>query len=53
MNEHASQGNEVLRDTRKLALLCSRACPGSIIVHTLDVVRTLRETPWTLVSGFQ
>ncbi|MCC7291842.1 MAG: hypothetical protein IT449_07265 [Phycisphaerales bacterium] len=39
--------------SRKLALLCSRACPGSIIVQTLDVVRALRETPWTVVSGFQ
>jgi len=38
---------------RKLALFCSRARPGSIIVHTLDMVRALRETPWTVVSGFQ
>jgi predicted Rossmann fold nucleotide-binding protein DprA/Smf involved in DNA uptake len=36
-----------------VALLCSRTCPGSIIVQTLDVVRSLRETPWTVVSGFQ
>ena len=38
---------------RKLAVLCSRACPGSVIVQTLDVVRALRESPWTVVSGFQ
>lgn len=49
----AAIGNESLLQTRKLALLCSRACPGSIIVQTLDVVRALRGTPWTVVSGFQ
>lgn len=49
----ASYGSICLLRTRKIALLCSRACPGSIIVQTLDVVRALRETPWTVVSGFQ
>lgn len=53
MTDQASQGNEALHSTRKLALLCSRACPGSLIVQTLDVVRALRETAWTVVSGFQ
>jgi predicted Rossmann fold nucleotide-binding protein DprA/Smf involved in DNA uptake len=48
-----SIGDLDLLATRKLAILCSRACPGSIIVQTLDVVRALRETPWTIVSGFQ
>lgn len=46
-------GNESLLQRRKLALLCSRSCPGSIIVQTLDVVRELRDTQWTVVSGFQ
>lgn len=49
----AAIGNESLLQTRKLGLLCSRACPGSIILRTLDVVRALRGTPWTVVSGFQ
>lgn len=49
----ASQGNEALLNTHKLALLCSRACPALIIVQTLDLIRTIRETPWTVVSGFQ
>jgi hypothetical protein len=52
-NLMASLGADRLLSSRKLALLCSRACPGSIIVQTLDVVRALRETPWTVVSGFQ
>ena len=49
----ASIGNVALFHERKLALLCSRACPGSIIVKTLDVVRALRDTSWTIVGGFQ
>lgn len=46
-------GNHALLESRMLAMLCSRACPGSIIVQTLDLIRALRETPWTIVSGFQ
>jgi predicted Rossmann fold nucleotide-binding protein DprA/Smf involved in DNA uptake len=46
-------GNESLMETQKLALLCSRACPGSIIIQTLDAVRALRQSPWTVISGFQ
>lgn len=46
-------GAEALLAEPKLVLLCSRACPGSIIVQTLDVVRALRDTPWTIISGFQ
>lgn len=46
-------GEEALLSTRKLVLLCSRACPGSIIVQTLEVIRALRDAPWTVVSGFQ
>jgi hypothetical protein len=45
--------NNHLRSRPKLGLLCSRSCPGSVIVQTLDVVRALRGTPWTVVSGFQ
>jgi len=46
-------GDKALLTRRKIAALCSRTCPGSIIVQTLDIVRALRETPWTVVSGFQ
>lgn len=49
----ASLGSETVAGNRKLAVLCSRACPGSIIIRTLDMIRALRETPWTIVSGFQ
>lgn len=48
-----SVGSETVAANRKLAVLCSRTCPGSIIVQTLDMVRAFRETQWTIVSGFQ
>lgn len=38
---------------KKLALLCSRACPGSIIVKTLDTIRAFHDLPWTIISGYQ
>ncbi len=49
----AALGNAALLQTAKLALLCSRACPGGLIVRTLDAVRALRDTPWTVAGGFQ
>lgn len=49
----ASIGSERLLGSSKLALLCSRACPGSVILATLDAVRSLCESPWVIVSGFQ
>lgn len=35
------------------AFLCSRACPGTIIVKTFDVVRAMRDTAWTIICGFE
>lgn len=49
----AEIGNESLLQKRKLALLCSRVCPGSVIMATLDAVRLLCGTPWVVISGFQ
>lgn len=39
--------------TRKVALLCSRRCPGTVIVKTLDLALALRGTAVTVVGGFQ
>lgn len=36
-----------------LALLASSRCPGTIIVHGLDVAVGLRDAPLSVVSGFQ
>jgi hypothetical protein len=48
-----SIGDDKLADHSKLGLLCSRSCPGSIIIQTLDVVRALCDTSCIVVSGFQ
>ena len=37
----------------RLALLCSSRCPGTVIVHGLDVAIALKGAPITIVSGFQ
>lgn len=46
-------GNRELLATRKVGLLCSRRCPGTIIVETLDVALALRDSAATVVGGFQ
>lgn len=37
----------------RLGLLASSRCPGTIIVHGLDVAIALKNAPVTIVSGFQ
>jgi len=37
----------------QVALLCSSRCPGTVIVHGLDVAIALKNAPITIVSGFQ
>lgn len=46
-------GNAALLQTRKVGLLCSRRCPGTIIVQTLDLALALRNSAATMVGGFQ
>ena len=47
------QGDPGLLSEPKVGILCSRACPGSIIIEMLDMVRAFSEYKWTIVSGFQ
>jgi predicted Rossmann fold nucleotide-binding protein DprA/Smf involved in DNA uptake len=49
----AQVGNAALLYTRKIGLLCSRRCPGTIIVQTLDLALALRDSAATVVGGFQ
>jgi len=37
----------------QVALLCSSLCPGTVIVHGLDIAIALKDAPITIVSGFQ
>jgi len=37
----------------RIALLCSSRCPGTVIVHGLDVAIALKDAPISIVSGFQ
>ncbi|GIK17702.1 MAG: hypothetical protein BroJett003_26660 [Planctomycetota bacterium] len=46
-------GNSALLNTRKVGLLCSRRCPGTIIVKTLDLALALRNSAATVIGGFQ
>lgn len=46
-------GNAALLQTRKVGLLCSRRCPGTIIVKTLDLALALRNSAATVIGGFQ
>ena len=45
-------GNLQILASRKLGLFCSARCPGSLILQTYDLIRQLRDTGVTLVSGF-
>gem|GEM_PF-3483873 len=48
----AGLGDIGILKRRKLALLCSVRCPGSVIVKSYDLVQRLREGGFALVGGF-
>ncbi len=57
-SEHAVRnlktiGNAALLQTHSTGLLCSRRCPGTIIVQTLDLALALRDCAATIIGGFQ
>ncbi|NQT47727.1 MAG: DNA-processing protein DprA [Chloroflexi bacterium] len=45
-------GNPEILWGRKLAILCSSRCPGSLILQTHQLIQTLRQSAVTVVSGF-
>ena len=45
-------GNTALLATRKLGLLCSRKCPGKLILRTYDMMSTLQRKDLSVISGF-
>jgi len=45
-------GNQGILQPKKLALFCSRKCPGNLILKAYDLARSLREEGTTVISGF-
>lgn len=47
-----AEGNVSILSQRMLGLFCSVKCPGSIILETYELARTLRDAGVTVVGGF-
>jgi len=47
-----SLGNTNILKENKLALFCSRQCPGNLILKAYDLARSLRDAGTTVISGF-
>jgi len=45
-------GNQDILQQKKLALFCSRKCPGNLILKAYDLARSLRDAGTTVISGF-
>ena len=45
-------GNLDILQSKSLAVFCSNKCPGNIILKTYDLMRQLRESGITVISGF-
>jgi len=45
-------GNQEILRSKKLALFCSRKCPGNLILKAYDLARSLRDAGTTVISGF-
>ncbi|MGH2459933.1 MAG: hypothetical protein ACRDIY_13830 [Chloroflexota bacterium] len=48
----AAIGNPEILRTKRLALFCSRKCPGDLILRTYDLALALREGGAAVVGGF-
>src|SRR4030042_7041571 len=45
-------GNPDILQSKTLAIFCSNKCPGNIILKTYDLLRQIRESGITVISGF-
>lgn len=45
-------GNLAILEKRLLGFFCSTRCPGSIVLQTYDLARTLRDAGVLVISGF-
>ncbi len=48
----AAVGNPQLLAAPKTAVLCSRVCPGEVILRLFDLARRLRDSDLTFIGGF-
>lgn len=48
----SKSGNLEVLKKRKIALICSVKCPGSVILQTYELMRSLRNENVTVISGF-
>lgn len=51
-NNSATLGNTRIAEGKRLALFCSKKCPGSLIIHTHDLAHALRDAGITVIGGF-
>jgi len=45
-------GSAEILQSKKLALFCSRKCPGNLILKAADLAHSLRDAGTTVISGF-
>ncbi|MBI4377946.1 MAG: DNA-processing protein DprA [Nitrospinae bacterium] len=45
-------GKRNILQNKKLAIFCSVKCPGNIILKTYDLIKKLKESSITVISGF-
>jgi len=45
-------GDPTIMRCKKLGLICSVRCPGSIVLKTFDAIRDLRDAGITVIGGF-
>jgi len=51
-NKLATLGNAQIADAKRVALFCSKKCPGTLIIKTHDLAHTLRDAGITVIGGF-
>jgi predicted Rossmann fold nucleotide-binding protein DprA/Smf involved in DNA uptake len=48
---HGIGNHDILR-SRRLGLICSVQCPGSVVIKTFDAIRELRDAEVVVIGGF-
>lgn len=51
-NNLRALGNIGIAGRKKLALFCSKKCPGTLIIRTHDLAHALRDAGMTVIGGF-